>query len=410
MVENSAPRSALIDSQAQKSVGQYLRDYWSRVRAGDLGPLPIIIGVIGIAIFFQSQNANYLTPRNFVNLILQMAGITTIAYGLVFVLLLGEIDLSVGYVSAVAGVVMTVLLRPPASLPWFVTVTLGLLAVLLIGFIQGSLITLFQLPSFIVTLAGLLAWNGVVLGLVGQGGTIRIQDPILRDLASTYLPRELSWILGILLVIGYGVLQYTQWTGRKRIGLGAKPLPIVIFQIAFMAAATVFLVAICNADRGVPLIGAGLIVMLIVLTYVAQSTRFGRYVFAVGGNKEAARRAGIRVERVRLYVFMLSSFMAGLGGIILASRLQSVATNSGGGNLLLNAIAAAVIGGTSLFGGRGAVYSALLGALVIAMVENGLVFLGVEASVQFIITGIVLLIAVIVDSLSRRSQKRSGLA
>ncbi|GAB4547013.1 MAG: hypothetical protein OHK0023_07600 [Anaerolineae bacterium] len=403
-------RSALLASTAQQSIGEYISTYIRRVRSGDLGPLPIIIGIVGIALFFQSRNENFLTPRNIVNLILQMSHVATIAYGIVFILLLGEIDLSAGFVGGVAGVLVTVSLRPPFGVDWAMALSVGLATAMLIGFLQGMLITVFQLPSFIVTLAGLLGWNGVVLLLVGEGGTIRIPASPVQSLAGTFLDPTLGWVVAGLVIAAYTAMQIIGYIGRRNQGLNTRPLPIIIFQIVVLSAFAIGIVAICNQDRGLPFVGVLLIIILIVLTYIARGTRFGRYVFAVGGNKEAASRAGIRVERIRLQVFMLCSFMAGLGGIILASRLQSVAPNQGGGQLLLNVIAAAVIGGTSLFGGRGAVYSALLGALVIASLENGMVFLGVPAAVQFIITGVVLVLAVIIDSLSRRSQKRSGLA
>lgn len=404
------PRNALLESREQQTLSEYISTYLQRVRAGALGPLPIIIGIVAVAIFFQSRNPAYLAPNNIVNLILQMSGIAMIAFGVVFVLLLGEIDLSVAYVSGVAGVLATILMRPPYSLEWYITVPIGLLAALAIGALQGALITIFQLPSFIVTLAGLLAWNGAILLLVGAGGTIGIPASPFREMANVYLPPELGLGFVSVLVIAYALTQFIQYRSRRAQGLNAKPPTVILAQIGILAILAFGIVLIVNQDRGLPLIGAMVIVALIILTYVARNTRFGRYVFAVGGNKEAARRAGIRVERVRLYVFMLCSFMAGVGGIILTSRLKSVSANQGGGQLLLNCISAAVIGGTSLFGGRGSVYSAVLGALLIAMVENGMVFLRLETGWQFIITGIVLVLAVIVDSISQRSQKRSGLA
>lgn len=413
MTTNEAPlqsENALLESREQQTLGAYIQTYLQRVRAGALGPLPIIIGIVAVAIFFQSRNAAYLSPNNIVNLIMQMSGIALIAFGVVFVLLLGEIDLSVAYVSGVAGVIATILMRPPHNLEWYLTVPIALLAALGIGTLQGFLITTFQLPSFIVTLAGLLAWNGAILLLVGAGGTVGIPASPFREIANVYLPPELGLGFVVVLVIAYAATQFIQLQSRRAQGLNAKPITIIGIQIAILVVLAVGVVLIVNQDRGLPLIGAIVIVTLIVLTFITRNTRFGRYVFAVGGNKEAARRAGIRVERVRLYVFMLCSFMAGVGGIILASRLKSVSANQGGGQLLLNCISAAVIGGTSLFGGRGAVYSAVLGALLIAMVENGMVFLRLETGWQFIITGIVLVLAVIVDSLSQRSQKRSGLA
>ncbi len=413
MTTNEAPlqsENALLESREQQTLGAYIQTYLQRVRAGALGPLPIIIGIVAVAIFFQSRNAAYLSPNNIVNLIMQMSGIALIAFGVVFVLLLGEIDLSVAYVSGVAGVIATILMRPPHNLEWYITVPIALVAALGIGTLQGFLITIFQLPSFIVTLAGLLAWNGAILLLVGAGGTVGIPASPFREISNVYLPPELGLAFVVVLVVAYAATQFIQLQSRRAQGLNAKPITIIALQIAILVVLAVGIVLVVNQDRGLPLIGALVIVTLIVLTFVTRNTRFGRYVFAVGGNKEAARRAGIRVERVRLYVFMLCSFMAGVGGIILASRLKSVSANQGGGQLLLNCISAAVIGGTSLFGGRGAVYSAVLGALLIAMVENGMVFLRLETGWQFIITGIVLVLAVIVDSLSQRSQKRSGLA
>jgi D-xylose transport system permease protein len=400
--------NALLASQAQQSAADYMRAYLQRVRQGDIGALPIIIGLIIIAIIFQSANPNFLTPRNFVSLILQMAGITTIAYGVVFVLLLGEIDLSIGYVSAVASVTIALLLRPPSAVPWFVAVPLGIVLGVLIGFLHGSIITFFQLPSFVVTLAGLLAWNGVVLIMIGGAGTVIIQDQVVLGIANTFLPREVGWILGIGGVLLFAYRQYTAFQHRRSQGLPTKPAAIIAGEVVLLAVLTIAVVYITNLDRGLPLIGVGLILMLVIWTYVAERTRFGRYVYAVGGNKEAARRAGINTERIRIYVFMISSGMAALGGIILASRLRSVDTNAGGGSILLNSIAAAVIGGTSLFGGSGKVSSALLGALIIASVDNGMGLLGLSSGVKFVITGLVLLAAVVVDALARRNQTRSG--
>jgi len=437
-IKSSVADNALLAGQAQLSVGDYVSSYWRRVRAGDLGALPIVIGLVLIAAIFQSQNENFLTARNFVNLIVQMAGIMTIAIGVVYVLLLGEIDLSVGYVSAVAGVMMTLLLKgglhplnliawlprllgvdvetlsflnyqlPP--LPWYAAIPVALATVTLIGMLHGNIITRFQLPAFIVTLAGLLAWNGVVLILVGEGGTIVLQDKVAIGIANTYLPSPWGWIVAALLVLGYALTQVAQIGTRRRRNLPHTPLFLVLFQILFLAAAAGAAVYVTTRDRGVPVIGLILILLLAGFTYLATSTRFGRYVYAVGGNREAARRAGIQVDRIRIYVFMISSLMAGCGGLILAARLRSVATDAGGGNLVLNSIAAAVIGGTSLFGGSERVVSALLGALVVASVENGMGLLGLSSGVKFIITGLVLLVAVLVDAISRRGRAQSGIA
>jgi D-xylose transport system permease protein len=407
----------LLAGQTPESVSDYIRGYLRRVRSGDLGSLPIIIGLIIIAIIFQTANSNYLTPRNFVSLIAQMAGITTIAYGVVYVLLLGEIDLSISYVSAVAGVLMTLLLRPPAQwpewvpdFPWFLAIPIALLVVTLIGFVQGNIITFFQLPSFVVTLAGFLVWSGAVLILIGGAGTVIIQDSTVLGIANSYLPPALGWVAGVIFVAVVALSQIIEMRSRQRKGLPTRPLSIIVIQVIALAIIIAAAIYICNLDRGVPFVGVFVLIMLGILSYIANRTRFGRYVYAVGGNKEAARRAGIRVERIRVMVFMISSFMAGIGGIILAARLRSVATNAGGGDLLLNSIAAAVIGGTSLFGGSGRVSSALLGALVISSVDNGMGLLpNVSAGAKFIVTGLVLLVAVIVDALSRRSQRQSGI-
>ena len=402
--------SAVLVEQQSLSPREYVGQYARRVRSGDIGSLPIIIGLIIIAIIFQSLNQNYLTPRNFVNLIVQMAGLATIAIGVVFVLLMGEIDLSIGYVSGVAGVIMTLMLLPPFSFPWFVAIPITLLLVALIGLVQSSIITSFGLPSFIVTLAGLLVWNGVVLILVGAGGTIIIQDRTVIAIANSFLPGIWGWVFAVVVVALFAFVSIMQVRNRRKVGLSATPMPIVFLQILIVALLVIGGVYVCDQDRGVPFVGVLLTFFLVTFTFVATSTRFGRYIYAVGGNAEAARRAGIAVNRIRIYGFMLSSFMAGCGGIILASRLRSVSTDAGGGALELSAISAAVIGGTSLFGGSGRVVSALLGALVVASVENGMGLLGLSAGIKFVVTGFVLVLAVLVDALARRSRRSSGIA
>ncbi|MEP7288734.1 MAG: ABC transporter permease [Chloroflexota bacterium] len=410
---NDAPDAVpnpMLASEIQQSPVTFVRGYLRRLRAGDLGSLPIIVGLIIIAVIFQTQNENFLTPRNFVNLILQMAGITTIAYGVVFVLLLGEIDLSVGYVSAVAAVALTLMLRPPTVIPWYVALPLALLIAAAIGVLHGLIITVIQIPAFVVTLAGLLAWNGVVLLIIGEGGTIILQDNTILGLTNSYLPHQIGWLAGALFILYLAYNQYSRIRIRRSANLSYTPPIVAGAQVAFLGLLILIVIFIADQDRGVPLIGVILLFLLGGLSFLAERTRFGRYVYAIGGNKEAARRAGIKVEQIRIMVFMISSLMAGLGGIVLAARLRSVATNAGGGDLLLNSIAAAVIGGTSLFGGRGKVSSAVLGALVIASVQSGMGLLGLSAGSQFIVTGLVLLMAAAVDALSRRSQRRSGLA
>ncbi len=429
-------RSMMQQAQSQ-SLGDYARAYFRRLRSGDLGAIPIILGLVLITIIFQSLNENFLTPRNFVNLIVQMAGITVIAIGVVFVLLLGEIDLSIGYVSAVAAVLLALLLRGPTGISgvgqimerlgfvepwsWWVAMVVALLLVALIGVIQGLIITRFQLPSFVVTLAGLLVWNGVVLILIGAGGTVIIQDQVIVNIANYFLPKELvvndmtlsvnaSWLVGFAIVVFFAVGRISRWVSRRKRGVSTTPVVIIVTEIVLVTAVTAVVIHICNLDRGVPLVGVIMLILLTFFSFLATRTRFGRYVYAIGGNMEAARRAGINVTRIRVTVFMLSSLMAGVGGIVLASRLRSVDTAAGGGDLLLISIAAPVIGGTSLFGGRGRVISALLGALIIAGVNNGMGLLGLSAGVKFVVTGLVLLAAVLVDAISRRGRTQSGLA
>ena len=391
------------------TLGDAVRNWWTGVKGGELGSLPIIVGLVIIAIVFQTQNDRFLTAGNLVNLIVQSAAITVIAMGVVWVLLLGEIDLSIGYVSGVAGVITAVLLTPDGNeLPTFVAIALALAAGAAIGTLHGLIITKIGIPSFVVTLAGLLAWNGVVLLLIGSRGTVILQDEFTISLANDFLSDGLGWILWAATVAMYAALQLNQIRLRRKTGLEHEPLSLAALRTGFLALALGAMVYIVNQNRGVPYVFLLVGALLVGWTFVLNRTRFGRYVMAVGGNAEAARRAGINVDRIKITVFAIASLMAALGGIILASRLRSVDTNAGGGSILLYSIAAAVIGGTSLFGGRGHIKSALLGALVIASIDNGLGLLGLGSGEKFVITGGVLLLAVTVDSLSRRAQAQSG--
>jgi D-xylose transport system permease protein len=385
--------------------------WWTDVRSGQLGSLPIIVGLVIIAIVFQSQNSNFLTASNFVNLIVQSAAFATIAMGIVFVLLLGEIDLSVGYVSGVAGVIAAVLLIPDGnamSAPVAIALALG--SGIGIGTLHGMIITKIGIPSFVVTLAGLIAWNGVVLLLIGSRGTVVLQNSFLIGLANDFLPDSTSWLLWGLAVLIYAGIELNEVRVRRKADLGHDPFALIAIRIVFLAVALGAVVYVANQDRGIPYLFLLVGFFLLFWGFVLGRTRFGRYVYAVGGNAEAARRAGINVDRIRIYVFAICSFMAAVGGLVLASRLRSVDTNAGGGSILLYSIAAAVIGGTSLFGGVGHIKSAILGALVIASIDNGLGLLGLGSGEKFVITGGVLLLAVTVDSLSRRRLAQSGRA
>jgi D-xylose transport system permease protein len=331
--------------------------------------------------------------------------------GLVFVLLLGEIDLSVGYVSGMGGVVAAVLLEPgKGQWPTWLALTAAISTGVAIGLFQGFFISRIGVPSFVVTLAGLLAWNGVVLQVIGNKGTIVIQDKLVIGLANDNMSNALAWIVLIVSVAMYLGVQLATVYRRRQAGLANVPMSLIAIKTVLLAAVGIFVVEWADTDRGIPYVGLLMLVMLVFWTFIATRVRFGRHIYAVGGNAEASRRAGISVPNVKLVVFGISGGMAALGGIVLASRLSSVDTSTGGGSVLLYSIAACVIGGTSLFGGRGKVSSAILGAVVIAMIDNGLGLLNVSAGTKFVVTGIVLLAAVTLDSLSRRRSEASGRA
>jgi D-xylose transport system permease protein len=396
-----------------KTFGGYVRLWWQDVRAGELGSLPIVLGLVIIFVLFGILDDTFVTERNFTNLLLQMSYIAAIAIGVVFVLLIGEIDLSVAFVSGVGGVVMTLLLRPDdPGWPWWLAILVALLVTTAIGFVQALVITKAGVPSFVVTLAGFLIWSGAVLILTtraSQVGTIRIQNDVVVGIENDFLSDVWGWVIGGAVVAGYAAVQLGGAVQRRVGGLAAKPTVVILLQIAGIAVLTFLAVWYANKDRGVPKVVLILGILLAFWAFVASRTRFGRHVYAVGGSAEAARRAGIDVDRVRIAVFMISGLMAGVGGIMLASRLRSVATSAGGGNLLLLVIAAAVIGGTSLFGGVGRVSAALFGALVIASIQNGLDLLGLASGTKFVITGLVLLSAVLVDAFAKRRRAVRGI-
>ena len=321
------------------SFGEYVQSWWIRVRAGDLGFLPIIFGLVVIVAIFGSLDSRYFSERNFTNLLLQMSPVATIAIGVVFVLLLAEIDLAVAFNSAVGGVVMTLLLRPDdPGWPWPLAIGAALIVTTSIGFIIALIITKAGVPSFVVSLAFNLGLSGVVLVLINEfssSGTIRIADETVKNVSNAFLPTFWGWVLAIVAVGAYALSEMLKYRRRQRGGLPNKPIGILAFQIGGLAVLLVGAVWYANRDRGVPFVMVVLGAFLLFWSFIAGRTRFGRHVYAVGGNPEAARRAGISVDRVRIQVFMIGGFMSGVGGVVLASRLQSVATNSGGGSLLL---------------------------------------------------------------------------
>ena len=380
----------------------------ANIRTGNLGSAPVIIALAVVVLVFSQTAQNFFSPANFTNIITQMAGTCLIAYGVVFVLLIGEIDLSVAFVSGVAGVVVAETQLPTgANLPWFVCVFLAILAATLIGVAQGSVVALIGVPSFVVTLAGYEIWQGVILRSITQG-VITIQENKINDFSNYLFGTTAGWIMAVIVSVAYsGGLLFAAFEG-KRHGIPVRDPALLALKVVAVPLVSFVTVWILNKDRGVPL-GLLLVVgSLLVWTFVAKRTTFGRHVYAVGGSAEAARRAGINVARIRILVFAIAGGMSGLGGIVLAARLNSVDLNAGGGTLLIDAIAAAVIGGTSLFGGRGRVVSALLGALVIATIANGLFIFQFSPGVIFITTGCILLLAVTLDTLARKRQAKTG--
>jgi D-xylose transport system permease protein len=396
-----------------ETLRDYMRVVYVRILSGDSGVLPVVAGLLLISILFQYLNSNFLTSGNLVNLLIQGAVYMLLAMGEVFPLLLGEIDLSIGFVSGIGGIVTAELVKQQYGWPWWAAIIVALLVCAAIGLLQGTIITRLGLPSFVVTLAGLLGWQGVMLLMLGQGGSLPINDNVINDLASGNLTPTASWLVMIALVAVVGVRMWLRESRRRATGLAAPPASLTLLKIGATALAGVGLVLICNTNRGrlVPIRGVPWVVLIVLgvlaaWTFLLGRTKFGRYVYAIGGNAEAARRAGINLARIRTLGFMLASLTGGIAGIIYASRLRSVSTALDGGTLVLYAVAAAVIGGTSLFGGRGKAIHAVLGGIVIAAIDNGMGLQGYSAAAKYVVTALVLLTAVTIDSVTRREAAR----
>jgi D-xylose transport system permease protein len=402
------------------SFGEYVKIWWTRVRNGESGALPVILGLVVIVVYFQARSSLFLSAGNLVNLIEQAAWIVTLGMAEVFVLLLGEIDLSIGYTSVIGAVFTCWLLVPPDPAPWPLAVLVGLAFPALFGLVEGVIITWLRLPSFVVTLAGQLAGLGILLSIIntaapGSGGTIRLYNNVLNDIENGAMSPLTGWIVTAAAVVLGGALMLTRDSRRRAGGLAAPPPSVTWLKVAAMAVAGVVVVLIGNTNRGVGFVvvrGVPWVILVVLVVLVAWSfllgrTRFGRYIYAIGGNAEAARRAGINLSRIRVLAFVLSGLTAGIMGIIYASQLGSVSSNVPGGQNVLFAVAAAVIGGVSLFGGRGKMLGAVLGGVIVAVIYNGLQLLGLGASPQYIWTAIVLLAAVTIDTVARRSQART---
>ena len=397
-----------------------LRGAWERtklnVRTGNLGAVPLIVGEIAVVIMFGFTATNFFTSTNFVNLITQTAGTCMLAYGVVFVLLLGEIDLSIGFLAGIGALVVAELQLPGSN--WQMN---GLLAMLVavavcaaIGGVQGSIVAFVGVPSFVVTLAGFLIWQGVLLNKLQQRGTIIIEDRWINYTDLYIFSPGAGWLIAAIFTALYPLSVLYKKIVARGTQIAQQSWTSAILKTIGIGIAAFGTVAICNNGKiidtplGLPLAGVIMVVFFVLLTFLAKWTTFGRHVYAVGGNAEAARRSGINVSRVRVIVFMISGAMAAIGGIIFAAQVNSVALTFPPDNLLLNAIAAAVIGGVSLFGGRGEVRGALLGAILIGTLQNGLNTLNISNGWIYIVTGLVLLGAVTLDTFAVRLQARSG--
>lgn len=392
---------------AAQGVRAGLNSLRRRIASGDVGSLPVILGLVLIWGVFQYLNPNFLSPRNLTNLTVQITDIGIVSTGIVLVLLLGEIDLSVGSVYGLGSAVMAVL-SVKNGWPAAPAIAAGVLTGTAIGTFHGFFFTRFRIPSFVVTLAGLLAWFGVQLHVLGETGTLNIYDPSIDQLAGRFFGPTIGWVLAAVVVVVLGVDLFIR--RRRRAAAGLPPIGLVgdLAKFVVIAAVVFGATAVLAGDRGVPLALLILLGFIVGFDIITTRTPFGRHIFAVGGNAEAARRAGISVNGIRIAVFAVSGTMAAAGGIMGASRLFAVNYSSGTGDILLNAIAAAVIGGTSLFGGRGTVWSALTGAMVIGSINNGLALLSVAADIKYMITGGVLLAAVTIDAVARQGRQRAG--
>ncbi|MFD5328477.1 sugar ABC transporter permease [Streptomyces sp. NPDC127092] len=389
----------------------YLGEFRRKLRSGELGSLPVVVAIVVIWTVFGSLDSTFLSAQNLSDLSQQIVGTGMIAVGIVFVLLLGEIDLSVGSVSGLCAAVFAVLNVLNGMNEWL-ALLVAVAGGAAVGLIHGFFFAKVGVPAFVVTLAGNLFWNGLMLQVLGTSGTVNIpSETIVAELYSTIFHN--AAVSYVTAGVGTGLFLLASLLDAKRrqaARVPFRPVAEIVIRTVVIGALAFAAAYILNQYQGLPLALLIFLVLLVLLDFVLRRTRYGRQVFAVGGNIEGARRAGISVPFVRMSVFTISGTMAAVGGIFLAGQIQSASQTSGGGNLLMNVIAAAVIGGTSLFGGRGSVWSALLGALVIGSIQSGMNIMGVSNAVQFMITGAVLLAAVVVDSLSRRSQKAAGRA
>jgi D-xylose transport system permease protein len=415
---STEPPAVASNELVADSFGEYLKAQWQRIKGGESGVLPVVVGLIIIVIIFQSKNSKFLSHGNLTNLIEQSGVFIMLGMAEVFVLLLGEIDLSTGFVGGIGAAITAELATDPHNVNWLLAILVGLAVCAVWGLIQGLLFTKLGLPSFVVTLAGQLAASGVLLYILQRdkyatGGSISVTSSVINDIDNGSMSNTTGWIVIIAAIAIFAVLSLRQHQKRRSSGLVTPPLALTLLKIGALAVGGVVLVLICNANRslgigthlsGIPWVVVVLMGFLIVYTVLLGRTRFGRYMYAIGGNPEAARRAGINVKRVQLICFMLCSLTSGVAGMIYLSTDGGIGSDIPGGSLVLYAIAAAVIGGTSLFGGRGKMIHAVLGGLVITTIYNGMGLIQIGTAGQDIVIGLVLLAAVTVDAISRRGR------
>ncbi|WP_433680512.1 sugar ABC transporter permease [Nocardia sp. CA-119907] len=414
MSERTMGTAAVVTDKFEATsspVTELVNSYVGRVRSGNMGALPSIIALALLTVVFWIARPVFMTQGNFANLLTQGAAIAVIAMGLIFVLLLGEIDLSAGFTSGVCAAVLAVLLTDKGW-PWYAAVLVALLTGVVIGLTIGTIVVKIGIPSFVVTLAAFLALQGIALKIMDNGRNISIRDETIVAIANKNVPPLLGWVMYAVLLAGFAAIQYRKLRARTKLGLTGETAAVIALRIAAVAIVAGAAVLILNDERsrnpainslkGMPIVVPLIVALLLVWTFVLNRTSFGRHIYAVGGSTEAARRAGIPVDRIKISAFVLCSTMAAVGGLIAASRANSVDPNTGGSDVLLTAVGAAVIGGTSLFGGRGRMLDAVLGAAVVAVINNGMGLMGYSAGTKFVVTGFVLLLAAGVDALSRK--------
>lgn len=406
-----------IDSKQSATLGDAARDYRNRVKGGDMGSLPAVAGLFVLIIVFSFANDRFLSTLNIANLFTQAGAICVLAMGLIPVLLVGDIDLSAGVAGGMSACI-TALMIVNKGQQWYVAVAVGLAVGALLGLVIGLLVARLGIPSFVVTLAFFLAIQGVSLKLIGQGGSLRVADPVLRGLTINNVPLTLGWTMAVGSVAAYAAILLLRYRRQVAGGLQHQPLSVLLVKITGMAVLLLGATALLSTNRSlnpnfpisgipyfVPIVG----VLLVFWTFVFGRTAYGRHLYAVGGNIEAARRAGINTLRMRVSAFIICSTMAAISGILAASYTGKVSPSSGAGNTLLYAVGAAVIGGTSLFGGKGKAQDAVVGGLVIATIANGLGLLNQASYINYLVTGGVLLVAASVDAISRRRRSAAGI-